>query len=104
MEKLSFSKQISFTGVGIEGSCPAEKDNDGFFFLQEPCQLRAPEQISARKEFCDCEFAWHFHENDAHGVSMAKPRIIRASLYLIWRLRLTKQTEFLFSMRNFPDP
>lgn len=64
--------QISFTGVGIEGSCPAEKDNDGCFFLQEACQLRPPEQITARKEFCDCEFAWHFHENDAHGVSIGK--------------------------------
>lgn len=29
-------------------------------------------KISSKKEFCDCEFAWHFHENDAHGVSIGK--------------------------------
>lgn len=43
---------ISFTGVGIEGGCPAEK-------------------ITANKKFCDCEFAWHFADG-AHGVSLGK--------------------------------
>ena len=43
---------ISFTGVGIEGGCPAEK-------------------IDRNKEFCDCEFAWHF-SGGVHGVSLGK--------------------------------
>ena len=29
---------ISFTGVGIQGGCPAEKDNNGCFFLSKSCQ------------------------------------------------------------------
>lgn len=64
--------KISFTGVGIEGSCPAEKDNAGCFFIGETPELRLPEVITANKEFCDCEFAWHFGPDDAHGVSIGK--------------------------------
>ena len=63
---------ISFTGVGIEGSCPAEKDNAGCFFLGETITLRPAEQITVNKEFCDCRFAWRFSNQDAHGVSMGK--------------------------------
>lgn len=51
---------IFFTGVGVEGSCPAEKDNGGCYFPDAVPQLRAPEIIDANKEFCDCAFAWHF--------------------------------------------
>ena len=29
-------------------------------------------RIRANKEYYDCEFAWRFHEGDAHGVSMGK--------------------------------
>ena len=61
--------EISFKGVGIEGSCPAEKDNDGCYFGED---LRKPESISVNKEFCNCSFAWSFTENDAHGVSIGK--------------------------------
>ena len=61
--------EISFEGVGIAGSCPAEKDNAGCYFENE---LRKPEVITINKEFCDCSFAWHFTENDAHGVSIGK--------------------------------
>ena len=46
---------ISFTGVGVEGSCPAERDNEGCFFIDEKTEkteLRPPEIISANKEFC----------------------------------------------------
>lgn len=64
--------EISFTGVGIEGSCPAEKDNVGCFFLGETIELRLAEQITVNKEFCDCKFRWSFSENDAHGVSIGK--------------------------------
>ena len=63
---------LSYIGVGIEGGCPAEKDNDGCFYLSDTEIFREPEIINSNKEFCDCEFAWHFHENDAHGVSIGK--------------------------------
>lgn len=33
--------EISFTGVGIEGSCPAEKDNAGCYFLKETPELKS---------------------------------------------------------------
>lgn len=61
--------EISFTGVGIAGSCPAEKDNAGCYFGDE---LREPEIVTVNKEFCDCTFAWHFSENDANGKSIGK--------------------------------
>lgn len=64
--------RIAFTGVGIAGSCPAEKDNDGCFFLGARTVLRPPETIRSNKEFCDCTFAWRFTDADAHGVSMGK--------------------------------
>lgn len=63
---------ISFSGVGIGGACPAEKDNDGCYFIDEEEYLRKPEQITANKEFCDCTFAWHFAAHNAHGKSMGK--------------------------------
>ena len=51
--------EISFTGVGITGGYPAEKDNQGRFFLQaEDVTLREAEEIEERKEFCDCRFVW----------------------------------------------
>ncbi len=51
--------EISFAGVGITGGCPAEKDNQGCFFLQdEDVTLREAEEIEERKEFCDCRFVW----------------------------------------------
>lgn len=64
--------EISFTGVGIEGGCPAEKDNDGCYFLGEAAALRPAERITGNKEFCDCVFRWKFTEGDARGVSIGK--------------------------------
>ena len=64
--------EISFTGVGVEGGCPAEKDNDGCYFLGEAVALRPAERIGSNKEFCDCVFRWKFAEGDAHGVSIGK--------------------------------
>lgn len=67
--------EISFTDVGIEGSCPAEKDNGGCYFLEENGsmkELRKPEMLTANKEFCDCTFKWKFTDHDAHGVSIGK--------------------------------
>ena len=63
--------QLMYEGTGLAGGCPAEKDNDGCFFLQEGV-FRPAETITENKEFCDCEFAWHFHEGDAAGKSERK--------------------------------
>jgi len=60
--------KISFEGVGIEGSCPAEKDNDGCFFENT---FRKAEIITANKEFCDCEFLWKL-KSGTSGKSMGK--------------------------------
>ena len=64
--------EIAFTGVGIQGACPAERDNAGCYFLGETLALRPPEHVSANKEFCDCRFAWKFAAQDAHGISQGK--------------------------------
>lgn len=64
--------EISFTGVGITGSCPAEKDNADCYFIGDTEVLRKPEIITANKEFCDCEFSWKFTDSDAHGKSIGK--------------------------------
>lgn len=64
---------LIFTGVGLEGSCLAEKDNEGCFFRDDfTYRLRKPEHISVHKEFCDCEFRWTFSGNDAGGRSIGK--------------------------------
>ncbi len=47
--------EIAFTGAGLQGGCPAEKDNAGCYFGEV---LRRPELIAEKKEYCDCEFAW----------------------------------------------
>ena len=64
--------EIEFTGVGIAGGCPAEKDNAGCFFLHPEERLVPTERITANKEFCDCRFRWRFTPDDAHGVSIGK--------------------------------
>ncbi len=72
-KSVTFSNEfleITFTGVGIEGGCPAEKDNDGCFFADG--SFRISEKISSNKEFCDFSFCWKFGENSAHGVSVGK--------------------------------
>ncbi len=64
---------VSYKGIGIEGGCPAEKDNDGCFFVAgEDIELRLPEQINAGKEFCDCKFKWCFSTDDTGGESIGK--------------------------------
>lgn len=62
---------ISYTGVGIEGGCPAERDNDGCFFLDgNGLAFRPVERLRGiPKEFCDCSFAFSFAAGDAHGTS-----------------------------------
>lgn len=61
---------ITYTGVGLEGGCPAAQDNDGCFFLGERTEFVPVEEIAVNKEFCDCGFQWRFAQGDAHGVSV----------------------------------
>ena len=63
---------LRYSGIGVEGGCPAQDDNDGCFFIGDTTTFRPTEEISSNKEFCDCEFAWHFNDGDAHGVSIRK--------------------------------
>lgn len=57
--------EISYRAVGVEGSCPAEKDNDGCYFGE---QFRKAEKITSNKEYCDCRFRW-LMEDGAFGES-----------------------------------
>ena len=86
--------RLSFTGAGVEGGCPAEKDNDGCFFLGESTVLRPPEPVTVNKEFCDCSFAWRFQEGDAQGVSigMTLPAIPEESAVVYPKQDFTPKT------------
>ena len=63
---------LKYYYTGIEGGCPAERDNDGCFFPEEEPLFRPKEIIENNKEFCDCEFAWSFNDGDAAGRSLGK--------------------------------
>ena len=63
---------ISFAAVGVEGGCPAERDNEGCFFLGETLSFRPSQPVNSNKEFCDCVFAWQFSPGDAQGASQGK--------------------------------
>lgn len=64
---------LTYTGTEITGGCPAEKDNDGCFYISADETVFVPaREIKENKEFCDCEFAWLFSENDAKGRSIGK--------------------------------
>lgn len=62
--------KIAFTGVGLQGGCPAEKDNSGCFFLDDEPRFLPAERITANKEFCDCTFAWCMDGAGASGSSI----------------------------------
>lgn len=65
--------RISFRKTGLQGGCPAEKDNQGCFFLGEAAFLRPTEEITVNKEFCDCEFEWTINGvSVCSGVSLGK--------------------------------
>lgn len=52
--KITFKNElleISFESVGIEGSCPAEKDNAGCYFLGDSEEFRELEVVTSKKEF-----------------------------------------------------
>lgn len=62
---------IAFTGVGLEGGCPAEGDNDGCFYERDGVTTFVPaEKIDANKEYCDCEFQWHDALTPAMSIPM----------------------------------
>ena len=61
--------EICFTGVGIEGSRPAEKDNIGRYFPGSPVTLRKTEIIKSRKNFCVCSLRRSFYD----GMSLSNP-------------------------------
>ena len=58
--------EITYTGIGLVGGCPAEKDNDGCFY---GTTFVPTEKIDENKEYCNCAFRWKFTENDAYGIS-----------------------------------
>ncbi len=61
---------ISFQKNGLEGGCPAEKDNQGCYFAtSQGWQIRLPETIDCNKEFCDCFFCF---DSGAQGRSQGK--------------------------------
>lgn len=66
------SLKITFKKTGAVGGCPAEKDNDGCFFVGNNNYIRPFEVIAANREFCDCEFKWNYDGNGAHGMSIGK--------------------------------
>ena len=61
--------EICFTGVGIEGSRPAEKDNIGRYFPGSPVTLRKAEIVKSRKKFCVCSLRRSLHD----GMSLGNP-------------------------------
>ena len=71
-KKVTFKNEIleiSFEPVGIEGACPAEKDNAGCYFVGAEEEFRTSEKITSNKEFCDCSFRW-LMDDGAHGESI----------------------------------
>lgn len=59
--------EICFTGVGIEGSRPAEKDNIGRYFSGSPVTLHKAEIIESCKNFCGCSLRRSFHDDMSLG-------------------------------------
>ena len=70
--------RITYTRTGIEGGCPAERDNDGCFFPGNPTSFVPAETIDQNKEFCGCAFQWQFSPADAHGVSLGEDSVAAA--------------------------
>lgn len=60
---------LRYRGTGAQGGCPAEKDNEGCYYISDVAEFMPAEKITENKEFCDCSFAWKFGPDDAHGVS-----------------------------------
>lgn len=87
--------EITYTGVGLLGGCPAEKDNDGCFFLGEVPDFIPAESIDQNKEVCNCAFQWNYNETDAHGENsdgISIPAIPTEQRYQYDKLPLTAET------------
>ena len=61
--------QLSYSGTGAYGGCPAEQDNEGCYYLGNEVEFRPAEKIEEKEEYCCCSFRWSFNEGDAHGES-----------------------------------
>lgn len=61
--------ELTYTLVGMQGGCPAEKNNDGCFYLGNGLVFKPSEVIHENKEYCDSRFAWLFSDHDACGRS-----------------------------------
>lgn len=71
-QKVTFRNdllEISFEAIGLEGSCPAEKDNAGCYYLGEYEEFKPAEIITSNKEFCNCKFQW-LMDGGANGKSI----------------------------------
>ena len=62
--------RLTYTLTGGQGGCPAEKNNDGCFYLDRSPRFVPAETVTENKAFCDCTFAWSFHDGDACGRSL----------------------------------
>ena len=62
----------SGNNIDHAGAAPGPRAGGRVFREENGTVFRPKEEIRSNKEFCDCEFAWHFHEGDAHGVSIRK--------------------------------
>lgn len=84
---------LKYDYTGIEGGCPAERDNDGCFFPGEDPPFRPKEIIENNKEFCDCEFAWSFKNGDAAGKSLGKtlPAFVQETVNVYPHTELTAE-------------
>lgn len=86
---------IAWTGVGLQGGCPAEKDNDGCFFIDNGnLSFRPNEFINSRKEFCSCSFQWKFNPGDACGKSTdskSVPAFMTEQMHTYEKAALTAQ-------------
>jgi hypothetical protein len=60
---------LSYSGTGAYGGCPAEQDDEGCYYLGNDIEFRPSEKIEEQEEYCCCEFRWKFNDRDAHGES-----------------------------------
>lgn len=87
--------EITYTGVGLAGGCPAEKDNDGCFYGNA---FVPAEVIDQNKEYCNCSFRWKFTEKDASGISTdgkSIPAIPNEQIHQYEKLDLTPENAAL---------
>lgn len=61
--------ELSYSGTGAFGGCPAEQDDEGCYYLGNDIEFRPSEKIEEHEEYCCCEFRWKFNDRDAHGES-----------------------------------